>query len=216
MPFPAAASVTPPPFPTQPAPSAAKTGLSTGAIIGIVAGSLVGVLLLGAAGFFAFRAFSPRQPVVPVVTSTPVTKPKPVVASEPTPTAPVADAPTPVAPTADPGEYVVVTDAEAKDVVTRFLTLRAAKNIAGSKALCTAKMLAGPDGDFVNDKYWNPDSFKIIKLTPDQMYIHVTTMGAWPSGDEATIFQVYREPESGKVLIDGFLDPADFPELVKP
>lgn len=116
---------------------------------------------------------------------------------------------------ADPG-YVVVTEAEARDVVTRFIELRAKKNISASRALCTARMLKGSDGDFVNDQYWNPDSFKIVKVTSDQMYLHVASMGMWPSGEEPTIFSVFREPESGKVLIDGFIDPETSPDLYQP
>ena len=100
--------------------------------------------------------------------------------------------------------------------MNEFLTLRADGDIEGSKALCTSSLLEGPDGVFVDDEYWNPDSWEITKLTADEMYIHVTSMGQWPSGREATIFSVYREPESGEVLIDGFLDPQEFPELVTP
>lgn len=206
----------PPPLPGQPADAGAKRGLSTGAIVGIVVGSLVGVLVLGAAGFFAYGAFAPKKATVTTVTSAPVPKPATTAKTTIPATESALPSAAPPAATADPGEYVVVTAAEAKAVVTQFLSLRAAKNIAGSKALCTSKMLAGPDADFVNDRYWNPDSFEITKLTPDQMYIHVTSMGMWPSGREPTIFSVYREPESGKVLIDGLLDPANSPELVTP
>ena len=76
-------------------------------------------------------------------------------------------------------------------------------------------MLTGQNGSFVNDKYWAPDSYKIVKSTPDQMYIHVAIMGNWPSGREPTILSVFRDPASGKVLIDGILDPSEFPNLVK-
>jgi hypothetical protein len=67
----------------------------------------------------------------------------------------------------------------------------------------------------VNDKYWRPESYEIVKTTPDLMYIHVAIMGRWPSGDEPSIFSVFRDPETGLVLIDGMLDPANVPELWK-
>ena len=56
---------------------------------------------------------------------------------------------------------------------------------------------------------------EIIKSTPDLMYVHVAIMGSWPSGDEASIFSVWRDPSSHKVVIDGMLDPANVPELWK-
>lgn len=216
----AAPTLAPPPFPTMPAaPAATKTGLSTGAIVGIVIAVLVGLVLLGAAGLFAFGVFASKESqVIPVASDAdvkPVVTPPPATpATEPAP--PAAPPVSPPAATTDPGAYVVVTETEARDVVARFITLRAKKDIAGSKALCTAKMLAGPDGDFVKDQYWNPDSFKIVKVTPDQMYMHVASMGMWPSGEEPTIFSVFREPESGSVLIDGFIDPETSPDLYKP
>jgi hypothetical protein len=91
---------------------------------------------------------------------------------------------------------------------------RLAQDVAASKEYVTEQALAGEFGSFVNDVYWRPDSYEITKLTPDQMYIHVTVMGQWPSGREPTIYQVYREPETNKILIDGILDPELFPELV--
>ncbi|MDO8915746.1 MAG: hypothetical protein Q7W16_06655 [Coriobacteriia bacterium] len=197
-------------LPAQPHAAVSKPRMSSGAMIGIAVGALVGVILLGVAGVFVFRALSATRVADVLRASTPA--PQPAVPQAPVP------APTDVTPgaTDDPGSYAVVTQAEARDVVTRFLTLRAAKDIAGSKALCTPALLAGEDAVMVNDKYWNPDSFELTKFTPDQMYIHVTSMGIWPSGREATIFSVYREPESGRVLIDGFLDPEFFPEYVTP
>ncbi len=197
----------PPPQAAYSAPVTAappKRGLSTGAVIGIVAGVLILLLLLCGGGFVAYRAFFAGR------------SPAPAAAPPSKPSAPKGStSATEAAPVAAPSD-AVVTEAEARDVVNQFLTLRAAGDIEGSKALCTQKMLTGPDADFVNDKYWNPDSWELTKFTPDLMYIHVTSMGVWPSGREATIFQVYREPESGKVLIDGFLDPEMFPELVTP
>jgi len=197
----------PPPAAYQ-APAAAppaKKGLSTAAIIAIVFGVLLLLLLVCGGGYFAYVAFFGGRSAAPTNTAKPakLATPKPsAAATEPAPTATPSDA--------------VVTEAEARDVVDRFLSLRASGDINGSKALCTQKLLSGSDADFVNDKYWNPDSWELTKFTPDLMYIHVTSMGVWPSGREATIFQVYREPESGKVLIDGFLDPEMFPELVTP
>jgi hypothetical protein len=198
----------PPPqtlYQAQAAAPPARRGLSTGGIVGIVAGVLVLLLLVCGGGYLAYVALFGGMPSTPTTT---VQSSKPAV---PKPSTPAAEP----APAQKPSD-AVVTEAEARDVVNRFLALRAAGDINGSKALCTAKMMAGPDADFVNDKYWNPDSWELTKFTPDLMYIHVTSMGVWPSGREATIFQVYREPESGKVLIDGFLDAEMFPELVTP
>jgi len=205
----------PPPFPTQPTPPVRKAGLSTSAIVGIVIAALLGVAILGTASFFALWFLTPREATTtraaPVdVAPSPEAQAEPtVVATEP------ASSVAPPAATPQHGEYVVVTEAEARDVVTRFIELRSEKDIEGSKALCTVKMLRGPDGDFVNDQYWNPDSFRIVKVTPDQMYMHVASMGVWPSGEEPTIFSVYREPETGKVLIDGFIDPETSPDLYR-
>jgi hypothetical protein len=199
------------------APSA-KSGLSTGAIIGIVAGSLVGVLLLGAAGFFAFGVFGPKKPTVNVGATTAsksATQPKLTTQATESPLSSAAE-PAPSSDEAVADEVPVVTNAEARDVVKKFIDARIAGDITGSKAFCSKNMLSGETGSFVNDKYWRPDSYKITKTTPDLMFIHVTTMGAWPSGEEPTIYSVWRDPGSGKVLIDGMLDPETVPELVKP
>jgi hypothetical protein len=66
-------------------------------------------------------------------------------------------------------------------------------------------MLSGEFGDYVNDKNWKPDSFEITKTKPDRMFIHVTTFGIWPSGREPTIYSVFRDPATGKVVIDGLV-----------
>lgn len=189
-----------------PAPVATRRGLSGGAIAAIIAGALVALLLVCGLGVVAWRVifggslpgFTQGQP-----------------AAAPSTPAPGKPAPTEPAPVAEPSDRVV-TEAEARDVVERFLQLRSKGDIAGSEKLCTPKLLASDDGQFVRDQYWNPDTWEITKLTPDLMYIHVTVMGEWPSGREPQIFSVYREPESGTVLIDGFLDPQNSPELVTP
>jgi hypothetical protein len=171
-------------------------------VVGIIIGVLVFVLVLGVGGFFALRAFAPKPPAATVATSTP---------------GPVAVVPTEAAPATDPNaELPIVTDAEARQVVTAFMEARLAQNVAASKAYCSQNMLTGEWKDFINDRYWRPDSYEITLLTPDLMYIHVTVMGNWPSGREASIYSVWRDPESGKVVIDGMLDPEMFPELVTP
>jgi len=100
-------------------------------------------------------------------------------------------------------------------VVTEFMDYRLAKNVSASKKLCSKNMLSGETLSLVNDKYWRPDSYEIVKTTPDLMYIHVAIMGAWPSGDEPSIFSVWRDPSNGRVLIDGMIDPENMPELYK-
>jgi hypothetical protein len=222
----------PPPFPAGQQPPAAqqpKRSLSTGAIVGIVSAVIVGVLLLGVGGFFALRAFAPKGEPSDVIVAKPdsssiVASPAPSAdatesgestAAEP-PSAstvpPVTSESAEVLEEADPG---VVTDAEARAVVKKFMDLRVARKINASKAYCTRKMLTGENGSFINDKYWRPDSYKIKKTTPDLMYIHVAVMGMWPSGNEPTIYSVFRDPKSGKVLIDDMIDPENSPELWK-
>lgn len=213
----------PPPFPPggpQPsgaAPGApgAKKGLSAGAIVAITLGSVFGVLLLAGAGYFGYRTFVAKPAPMP---ATQAEKPATAKTEEPKPAEqPAEQTPAEQTPAASGGEqeYVVVTDAEARDVVSKFIGMRIAGDIEGSKALCSQNMLTGENGEFVKDKYWHPDSFKIVKTTPDQMYIHVGTMGQWPSGEEPTIYSVWRDPESGKVVIDGMLPAEDFPDLVQ-
>ena len=188
-----------------PLPGHRKSGASTGAIVGIIAAVVVVVLVLGVGGFIALKGFLDFQKGAGTV----ITEPK--IATTPTPPAPAAetsesatdsstasdsgsaDAGASSSSSADDG---VVTDAEARAVVKKFLDFRVAHNIAASKTLCTKNMLTGENGSFVNDKYWRPDSYKITKTTPDQMYIHVTTMGMWPSGEEPTIYSVWRDPAS--------------------
>lgn len=188
------------PAPSQPAQP--KRGLSTGAIIGIVAGVLLlGLVLVGGAGLLAFRAY---------------TSGKTTTASAPQPAQPAPAATSTLEPAAEataPATDGIVTEAEASAVVTQFLDMRIAGDIEGSKAFCSQNMLTGENGEFVSDRYWKPDSYTITRTTPDLMYVHVTTMGAWPSGEEPTIYSVVRDPESGTVLIDGMLDPATSPEL---
>lgn len=192
------------PIPTQAAAPTQqpKRRLSVGAIIAIVAGVLLlGAVLVGGVGLLAFRAYTSSQTATTSVIE-PETPP-PVATATPEPaveaTAPAADG--------------IVTEDEARAVVTQFLDTRIAGDIEGSKAFCTQNMLTGENGGFVGDQYWKPDSYTITRTTPDLMYVHVTTMGAWPSGEEPTIYSVVRDPESGKVLIDGMLDPANSPEL---
>jgi hypothetical protein len=165
------------------------------------------VLLLVVCGVGVFAAMGLFGWGTKTVTQT---LPTPSAVTTATPAQPAQPAEPPAAPS-----DAIVTDLEARGVVTKFMDYRLAQDVAGSKTLCTAKMLSGETLTFIDDKYWRPDSYQIIKTTPDLMYIHVAVMGQWPSGDEPLIFQVYREPESGKVLIDGMLDPAEFPELLK-
>lgn len=209
-------------------PGAKKPGLSTGAIVGIVAAVIVGVLLLGVGGFFGVRALlapkgEPSDVIVAKPDSFSIAPPSSTVATESgEPTAsespsastvpPVTSEPAEVLEDADPG---VVTDAEARAVVKKFMDLRVARKINASKAYCTRNMLIGENGAFINDKYWRPDSYKIKKTTPDLMYIHVAVMGEWPSGNEPTIYSVFRDPKTGKVLIDDMADPEVSPELWK-
>jgi hypothetical protein len=211
-------------------PGAKKPGLSTGAIVGIVSAVIVGVLLLGVGGFFGVRALlAPKGEPTDVI----VTKPdSSSVAASPSPSAdatesgeptaaeppsastipPVTSESAEVLEEADPG---VVTDAEARAVVKKFMDLRVARKINASKAYCTRKMLIGENGSMINDIYWRPDSYKIKKTTPDLMYIHVAVMGMWPSGNEPTIYSVFRDPTTGKVLIDDMIDPETSPDLWK-
>jgi hypothetical protein len=190
--------------PYAPAPPAKR---SAGAVVGIVVAVVLVLGVLGVGGYLlATGALAPKTPS----------------ATAPAPSAAASSAAEPTAPAASPDTsptddtYVVVTDAEARQVVTAFMGARLAMNVAASKQYCTPSFLAGEMKPLIDDKYWRPDSYQITKLTPDQMYIHVTVMGDWPSGREATIYSVYREPTSGKVLIDGTLDPEFFPELVTP
>lgn len=229
------------PFPGQPAPytpagaqppgaQQPKRPLSTGAIVGIVSAVVVGVLLLGVGGFFGIRALlAPKGDVSDVVVAKPdassitaspsssavATESGESTAAEP-PSAstipPVTGESAEVLEETDPG---VVTDAEARDVVKKFMDLRVARKINASKEYCTRKMLIGENGSMINDIYWRPDSYKIKKTTPDLMYIHVAVMGAWPSGNEPTIYSVFRDPKTGKVLIDDMIDPETSPELWK-
>jgi hypothetical protein len=210
-------------------PGVKKPGLSTGAIVGIVSAVVVGVLLLGVGGFFALRAFAPNVNSSDVIVAKPdsssiVASPAPSAdatesgestAAEP-PSAstvpPVTSESAEVLEETDPG---VVTDAEARAVVKKFMDLRVARKINASKAYCTRNMLIGENGQYINDKYWRPDGYKIKKTTPDLMYIHVAVMGMWPSGNEPTIYSVFRDPKSGKVLIDDMIDPENSPELWK-
>jgi hypothetical protein len=219
---PPVAPLQPPPLPSQRVappqaaapPPQAKGGLSSGAIAGIVAGVLVVVALLGVGALFVLRGMSGSGPPVVVSTPTPPLSTPPAAAAPTTSVDASADAGAETSPEAPSEE--IVTDAEARDVVKKFMGLRLAMDVAGSKKLCTKNMLNGEDTKpLVNDKYWRPDSYKIVKTTPDLMYIHVAIMGVWPSGNEPSIFSVFRDPETGKVLIDGMLDPTNVPELWK-
>ena len=189
-------------------------------------GGLVLLVLVGVAGFFLFRGFTtPKtdqlrsvvEAPAPPASSTLASTPPPASSSTPPSTSTDASSSAAVSSGAsDSGGDDIVTDAEARDVVKRFMEFRLAHNVAGSRTLCTKNMLKGENGSFVNDKYWAPDSYEITKTTPDLMYIHVTVMGMWPSGREPTIYSVWRDPASGKVLIDGMLDPENNPDLVTP
>lgn len=199
------------PAASAPAPQPPKRGLSPVAIVAIVVGALI---LVGAAvggGLLALRSFTDTEDVV-VAPVTPPAQPAPVV---PTETAEPAPEPEPAAEEPAVANDAVVTEDEAREVVTQFMDTRARGDIEGSKVYCSKNMLSGENGQFVSDKYWKPDSYEITRTTPDLMYVHVTTMGMWPSGEEPTIYSVWRDPESGKVLIDGMLDPANVPELWK-
>lgn len=254
---PAASAPEPPPFPgasaapTQPMPPAQQSApatpygsqpgaagaptrpMSTGAIIGIISAVIVGVVLLGVGGFFAYgKVFAPKSGESDVI----VAKPDPS-SLETSPSVSVvetesveesassaASSTTGAEATPQPSateipeedtEPGVVTDAEARSVVKKFMDLRVARKINASKQYCTKKMLTGENGQFINDKYWRPDSYKIKKTTPDLMYIHVAVMGQWPSGNEPTIYSVFRDPKTGKVLIDDMIDPETSPDLWK-
>jgi hypothetical protein len=207
----------PPPLPSERSVTAQpqrKPGLSGGAIAGIVAGALVVLLLLVAGGFFLLRgAFGPGASSVVVTAPTPPPSTPPAIT--PTETVEPSTSTSDQAPPGTPDDGIV-TDAEARDVVTRFMDYRLAMDVAASKTLCSKNMLTGADTKpLVNDKYWRPESYEIVKTTPDLMYIHVAVMGVWPSGNEPLIFSVWRDPETATVLIDGMLDPANVPELVK-
>lgn len=221
MPAPPAVASAPPAFTPQPppmpgpyaapvSPAPAKKRLSTLAIVGIVIGGLLlcGIVAAGLGMALFMNAGSAGQSSSGVSPSTPTQEAPAVV----TPADPAASEP--AAPAADDG---IVTDAEARDVVTRFMDLRLKMDVAGSKKLLSTKFLGDPElFGYVDDKYWRPDSYEIIKTTPDLMYIHVAVMGRWPSGDEPSIFSVWRDPDSGTVVIDGmFLNPEDMPELWK-
>jgi hypothetical protein len=209
--------------------------MSTGAIVGIISAVLAGVVLLGVGGFFAYKwVFAPKSGSSEAI----VAKPDPSsleaspsasavetesaeesasVSSVASDTIGAQSVPQPSATEipeedAEPG---VVTDAEARAVVKKFMDLRVARKINASKQYCTKKMLTGENGQFINDKYWRPDSYKIKKTTPDLMYIHVAVMGQWPSGNEPTIYSVFRDPKTGMVLIDDMIDPGTSPDLWK-
>ena len=220
-PPPGVAAVPPSPSPqgaNAAAAPAAKKGLSSGAVVAVVAGILVLVLALGVAGFFAVQGFMAFRKSATVGSAT-------TGQTEPLPESSIVATEAPDEKAADPGQGSagaksgdagIVTDAEARSIVDQFLVMRIKGDIEGSKALCTKNMLTGENGQMVNDQYWHPDSFEITKTTPDLMYIHVTTMGEWPSGREPTIYSVFRDPETGTVLIDGMLDPESSPDLVTP
>ena len=209
-------------------PAPRRGGLSTGAIIGIVCGAIALVLLMGVGGFFAFKSLTgSKQPGVPPTTTSAQSNSASVASStasaneetspgEPGATTTAGGSATTAPSTTSAAKDDIVTDAEARAIVKKFWDYRIAGNLAASVALCSKNMRTGDNGSFVNDKYWHPDSYKIIKTTPDLMYIHVAIMGQWPSGDEPVILSVWRDPESGKVVIDGMLDPQYSPELVKP
>jgi hypothetical protein len=180
-----------------------------GAVVGIVLAIVLGLVVVGVGGYFVYTGMfaGAKKPSSPASPSAVATAP----AAPAVPATPVTE----TAPAAPSDE--IVTDSEAVAVVTAFMKARLAQDVVTSKTYCTKQFLSSSDGKtFVNDKFWHPDSYEITKLTPDLMYIHVTVMGDWPSGREPSIFSVFREPASGKVLIDGMLDPANFPELVTP
>jgi flagellar basal body-associated protein FliL len=189
---------------TAPGPSG-KKGLSSGAVVAIVIGILVGVLALLLLVVLVGGSFwmgKGRSEVVSVAPESPGSAQVPLAEKTPDAQTP-ANPPDAAAPIA--GDATLVTDAEARDVVTKFINLRIAGDIAGSKALCSKNMLSGEFGDYVNDKYWKPDSFEITKTATDKQFIHVTTFGIWPSGREPTIYSVFRDPATGKVVIDGLI-----------
>jgi hypothetical protein len=194
-----------PAYGQQPYPPVAPAKRSSGKVVGVVIAVVLVAAALCVGGYlFATGAFAPKTP--PGGPGTP--------SAAATTTAPSTAVTTPSTVTTTPD--AVVTDAEARSVVTAFMEARLAMDVAASKTYCSAKFLAGEMKPLIDDKYWRPDSYQITKLTPDLMYIHVTVMGDWPSGREATIYSVWRDPDSGKVVIDGFLDPQFFPELVTP
>ncbi|MDZ4168162.1 MAG: zinc ribbon domain-containing protein [Coriobacteriia bacterium] len=197
----------------SPAPAAppAKRGLPAVAIVAIVVGALILACAVVGGGLFAFRAFNASDEVALPAVTPPAPAPSAVATEMPDPALEEPD-PTVEEPAATDA---IVTEDEASAVVTQFMDTRASGDIEGSKVYCSKTMLAGEYGDFVSDKYWKPDSYKITRTTPDLMYVHVTTMGMWPSGEEPTIFSVLRDPDSGQVLIDGMLDPENVPELWK-
>lgn len=222
----------PPATAQAPASAQPKRGLSAGAIAGIISAVIVGIVVLGVGGYFGVKTMlAPKSEPSGVI----VAKPDPasivstsslsdVATDSVEPSASALASPLVEAgesPEAQPAEIPektepgVVTDAEARDVVKKFMDLRVARKINASKQYCTRKMLTGKNGQFINDVYWRPDKYKIKKTTPDLMYIHVAVMGMWPSGWEPTVYSVFRDPKSGKVLIDDMIDPETSPDLWK-
>lgn len=212
------AATPPPPMPGQP-----KKKLSTGAVVGITIAAVLGALIvLVGLGFAGYALFVPK--VVTTVGQASTLAPEPEQSASASSSSDAqstgsesaaADGSSSSSDSADAAgssstsdwsaKDELVTDAQAREIVQKFWDLRIAHDISGSKALCSQKLLKSDDGTFVSDKYWRPDSFKIVKTTPDQMYIHVAIMGQWPSGDEPVVLSVTKDPETGKVVIDGLM-----------
>lgn len=219
----------------SPQPGAAvppRRGLSGLAIAGIIVGVLVGIVVLGVAGLFAFRAVtSGGDTPVEVPVSPPVTQTEPAEGTgvEPGTEMPGGgDAETGGATEGDSGDAAtgdaaggesesedgIVTDAQARETVAAFMDARMAKDVTKSRSYCTKTFLNGEWKDALKDPTWRPDSYEIVNSSPDLMYVHVVVSERWPSGDEYWIYSVVIDPAAGKPLIDGTLDPQYVPELL--
>lgn len=168
-------------------------------------GAVVLLAVVGIGSVFALRAVSSRATdTATEIVETPVTPP---VVEQPAPEDPAAEEPAP----ADDG---LITDAQARATVTAFMDARIQRDVELSNSYCTPNFLGGEWKDALKDDTWRPESYEVVNSAPDLMYVHVVVRESWPSGEEHWIYSVFLDPESGKPLIDGTLDPANVPELI--